>query len=516
MRGSDLLLSLVVCGKNDHYQGNFIFRLASSLNFGAKQLEKLGKLDKVEWIVTDWSSDEPLSSALELNEAARKVCRFLYVPKEITKSLYPDGKFAASVALNAGLRRARGEFCAMYDADSLLPAFSFESLFRLLEGKTVVDPKNNFFFLNRHQIPWEVVQQKHNEESWERYLLLHGGGLTADASGFGLGSAGSGHMAHRNLWKQLQGYDEQLTDYGWGDIELCLRATQEVPMINLAGLGVHAYHMEHWPRNRRTQNHRASNCFIINSSVTVNDGNWGLGKYEIPFQEASKPISKISQPSLPLPDKSKLVENINSKEVREHVELYLKQVADLMQLEEVAGLAKPELNLEALFILTWYGLTYMPKVVLNFGVQNAHELAVLGRACWGVEFYLIHNWIESKEKIWSPVALIASLLECAGYKGYVRYLTGDTRTAMERFRKSPLSPHQIDIGMVYDWANPVETANFAKEFYENLSPNGLLLLQAETPERIKELLADPRLQELQPHVVLAGSGKNVMVFKPVP
>ena len=54
---SPKLLSMVVMGRNDDYMGNFKYRLSTCINYVARNLKKLGRLDHVELMVTDWNSE---------------------------------------------------------------------------------------------------------------------------------------------------------------------------------------------------------------------------------------------------------------------------------------------------------------------------------------------------------------------------------------------------------------------------------------------------------------------------
>ena len=49
------LLTVAVTGRNDDYMGNFKYRLTTCLNYLARNLRDLGRLDEVEVLVTDWN-----------------------------------------------------------------------------------------------------------------------------------------------------------------------------------------------------------------------------------------------------------------------------------------------------------------------------------------------------------------------------------------------------------------------------------------------------------------------------
>src|SRR3546814_15939568 len=75
-----------VCSSDlDQFQGDSLWRLGTSLNYLARQLAALGRLDDAEVIVADWDSTETLRDATVLTEEARRIVRFLTVPPELAK-----------------------------------------------------------------------------------------------------------------------------------------------------------------------------------------------------------------------------------------------------------------------------------------------------------------------------------------------------------------------------------------------------------------------------------------------
>jgi len=150
------------------------------------------------------------------------------------------------------------------------------------------DIDSAFFVFSRFQLPWEIVQREPTLEEWDRYLIMTGSQLPRDATGLpGLGIACAAQMMHRSLWDACRGYNEQFLIQGWGDAELTLRLTQHYPWIDLLGLGVPLYHMEHWPHNKRIGGQQEHNPPSVSPALAVNNENWGLGNYELKIQTAA-------------------------------------------------------------------------------------------------------------------------------------------------------------------------------------------------------------------------------------
>ena len=134
------LLSLCVAGRNDDYTTDFLYRLSTCINFTAKNLRIIGRLDDVEFLVTDWGSRNPLSEALNLTSEGQYIAKFIHVHPDPRKDhSYSPNSFNTSLAYNVSLRRGTGKFLAICGTDILIPQNSLEILLRLLEGDIEVN-----------------------------------------------------------------------------------------------------------------------------------------------------------------------------------------------------------------------------------------------------------------------------------------------------------------------------------------------------------------------------------------
>ena len=78
-------LSFILCSKNDRYMGNPVRRLENVLNCLADTAIACGVLERVEAVVTDWGSSQPLGEAVCLSPEACRIVRFVEVPPDLAK-----------------------------------------------------------------------------------------------------------------------------------------------------------------------------------------------------------------------------------------------------------------------------------------------------------------------------------------------------------------------------------------------------------------------------------------------
>ncbi len=120
-------LSIVVCGRNDNYGGDFIQRLQNSLHWNIRLLEKYRV--KTEIVIVNWNpvSDNPtLQSSLSFADSRKYVSiKIIDIPSEI-HAQYIDEQVRKTVpifefiAKNYGIRRASGSYILSTNADILL------------------------------------------------------------------------------------------------------------------------------------------------------------------------------------------------------------------------------------------------------------------------------------------------------------------------------------------------------------------------------------------------------------
>ena len=133
---SEILLSIVTCGKNDDFAGNFVQRLEHNLNKIIDSINKL-KISDIEIIVTDWGSDPESKLSMISNIEKSDYIKFLYVSPELCRKYAPESNISVPHAINSGFRRSSGKFIMYIDGDSYIPKDSFEKLYNLLNHQVV-------------------------------------------------------------------------------------------------------------------------------------------------------------------------------------------------------------------------------------------------------------------------------------------------------------------------------------------------------------------------------------------
>ncbi len=483
------LLSLVVTGRNDNYMGNFQYRLATCLNYIARHLRDLGRLNDVEVLITDWNSEVPLSKVLPLSPDAGHICRFVCVPPQIAQTqLQPGEVFYPTCAINTSVRRAQGQFVMLFDADSLFPRYSLQALLDLLDSKTdVLYPLDRvFYFGHRYQVPWEIVQREPSLDEWDRYFVLNNGQLPPDSLPYGLGIFGAAQMMHRSIWHACRGYNQQLRVQGWLDGELTLRVTQRYPWINLASLGISIFHMEHWAHGRRIIGGQSHNVHSVSATFQVNDENWGLGNFELEIQSAENIR----------PDRS--VTNNRSaawKQTRQQVliELTEHQLRQHLNQTVCSGRAAPT-EWGSFYALAWYSLYHYPRTYLEFGIRSAQAAALVAAACPGVEIYGIDSWASDGAYAAPPPSYATTLLQSVGYRGYIRFIGGEVETAFDRLCASAVGPLQLDLVFLRGDLFGANTLQQIAGVMPHLAPGGALVFTSASREQFDAVWSQVRAQ----------------------
>ena len=500
---------MVICGRNDNYMGNFLYRVTTAINYLARNVERAGRADAVELLVADWNSEVPLSSALELTPAARSITRYVCTPPSLAVAKQqPDQNFHHALAYNSALRRAGGRFVMLSDADALIPLHSIRSLFALLEGKSFlpVNLEETFFIANRRHVPWEVVQREPTLDQWDEYLLTRGGDLPVDPGSPGMGICQIGWLAHREIWHACRGMNEQMHYWGWTDAELMLRISQKYDSVQLAGVGVSIYHMEHWPRNQRGE-HARTNPQTPPNAFAANGEGWGLGdcptgvtlvapglvspnprtgsSASMPrlggegtdattnsqsldrVQRAARTAGQAS--SAAVFDAARLLERRKDREVREIVKKAWKRFPGWRT------------ERKALELLAALSLNRHPRVYVECGASSgARSLFVVAGSNPSLDIYAIDDWTSEERSTNSPDE-VADALKQARFRGYVRYVTGDTRTALQRLLRSLRGPLLVDLALFRQCRATGCGIDLLLELIPRLSSTGVLVCLSEEP-----------------------------------
>lgn len=291
-------LSFVSCARNDNYGGNFIWRLETALNFLGDNLDKLDRLEDVEVVVTDWGSENPLSTVLSLNKAASLITRFVMVSPSLAKGVEPVSEFLWVVAENAAIRRSRGDYVAEIWGDILLTEDFLGQLFRILDGYQEIDVPIDCSMVigRRRNVPSAYVKRCPSLRELDWIVSRLGGLMPYDLPlavrdlPFYYFPAGF-LMMPRRLWEECGGYDESMLHYGFTDTDLIRRIASKYSCMYLDKVGLTVFHLDHQRSLSGVRTDRKINQERLENSYCPNIDTWGLAGYVLEESSCSVEVN---------------------------------------------------------------------------------------------------------------------------------------------------------------------------------------------------------------------------------
>ena len=477
------LLSIVLCGRNDDYLGDFKHRIETSINYLCRNADRIGRLKNIEVIVADWNSEIPLSDVLPLIPQACKATKFIVVPPNIALNYNGDGyAFNGECALNSGIRRAEGKYVMIMPADTLITTVALNNLLLLLEGKldATFDPEKTMLNLGRKLIPWQIVERQPSLDEWDRYLQLHNRHLRYDNDYPGLAHGLGAILLEKQIWEESHAFEETVFGWGWSDIEFGLRINRRYPSVDLSFFGIVLYDMSQKPEI--TVNVRRGAPHKLPTSFNTANANWGLKKYNLSvnrcaLSEDNKGVrSAAIGTTLP---KGKtyaaFVDNIGNLAIRQHM---------------IKNLSNQDLNLaewESLSALSWYALYYYPRSFLDLGAKKVAAAKIVSAACSTVEIYVTEPW-ENKGKYPAHIPYNAiDILYSVGYRGYLWFLSGDIHSTFQRMRDSSIGHISPDLVLFNGDMFPTHSNKLLGEIVPHLADGGMLVFTCSSAERFQDV-----------------------------
>lgn len=285
------VLSLILCSRNDQYMGNPVWRLQTTLNYTAQNLQELGREDQVEIIVADWGSDIPLYKVLQLSPVAARIVSFVVIPPAVAHELQKDSPFPEVLALNAAARRVNGQYIGRIDQDTLVGKRFLRTFFEMHDGTLQLDIAldSALLFANRQSIPYRFAVRCPSFWAVVRTFRWFGRFLRIEHPNplqpFYCSYVGI-WLLHRNLWNECGGYDERMIHMDDMESDMAARLMEKYKMVDLGKIvNYDFYHLDHYhPRRSRspTTQHRKLNPEFYKPSVFhPNNKDWGLIQYPL-------------------------------------------------------------------------------------------------------------------------------------------------------------------------------------------------------------------------------------------
>lgn len=506
----EYLLSIVLCGRNDNYLGDFKYRITTAINYLCRNAKKIGRLNEIEVVVVDWNSETPLSKTLLLLPEACEVTKFIIVPPKIASEYNADGQvFHATCALNAGIRRAKAKFIMLIPADILITSTSLQNLLLLLEGKLdpVFDPKKTMLNIGRKLILWQTVKRKPSLDEWDRYLQLHNRHLVYYNDYPGLASGLGGILLSKRIWKKSRALLENLYGWGWSDIELGFRINQNYPSVDLSYFGVIAYDMQQRLEGKGNRYHNPHHVSYFHEAGNID---WGLKKYSLEIQ-----ISNYNQDTKPeLTTNASKIVNIN-KHPRELLDGLADNVIRKHVLTTILNANVDLAEWESLCLLSWYSLNFYPRTYIDFGIKKDFAAIAVASACPNVEIYGIDPWqANKKQELFLQPDIFSCQLQRTNYQGYMWFLTGDYRTAFQRLLSSSIGYLSIDLAMIRGDMFVANVIQQLKDLVPHLAPRGVIVYTHSSANRFYEDWSEMKSKFTQLIYLQCKSGKTGMMLSP--
>jgi hypothetical protein len=199
------LLSIVTTTKNDQYHENQLQRLKFIISYFIYSLKKMNALNKVEFIIVDWGSKEPLSNYFYEEVSKYSAIKFINVPAE--ESAKCELNFDVSEALNIGMKNSLGEHVMFASSDQFFPLSVFNNLLNILEKPEIYGIKGNEYKLvPRKFLEDDFLINETNMEVADQYLqsLNHSAMSNYDFPLNGGGAAG-GNLLKKKQWIEIGG-----------------------------------------------------------------------------------------------------------------------------------------------------------------------------------------------------------------------------------------------------------------------------------------------------------------------
>jgi hypothetical protein len=441
----------------------------------------MGVLGQIEIFITDWNSEAPLSESIELTSEAAAISHFLYVRPDIANKYHPseDQVFNAPCATNAAIRRASGRFICFMPADILFPPIPLLNLIKIMmaEIEFPYDLNKCMLKISRKMVPWQLVEKEPDLQNLEDFFINTSGKFPGNTDFFwampdlncGLGA----FVASKALWHLSRGFDENLTGWGFSDIEFGLRIEQIYPGLELSHYGIFVYDLAQKPTASVARTKRL-NISVYHDRLQANSYDWGLGHERLEIQQAGEFVRSV----MPFRDKS--VAHQQGFIFRSRTDM-VRQMAnreyyDFLK-EHLPFTKKLPMKWKFIYPLVWYGLTFPLNKYLEFGVSDMSgaSIAALTNSC--VDITIVSDWQDNDNQTaqMSPVE-IAAFLRDVDHKGRYRFIEGDVATALERL--SATSNERVLYDLVF--FQPDMFGKKAPTFFENvlgcLSNNGAIVI----------------------------------------
>ena len=473
-------MSFMICGKNDSYLGNFIYRLTTSVNYTARNAARIGRLHDLEIVLVDWNSETPMRHVLPLSQEAAAITRFVEVGSEVCRAESPEGvPFHINKALNVAARRARGQFVAITPADIMFPQLPLMGLLEVLSQNvpTCFDVTKAMLLIGAFGLPWQICEREPSLEEWDRYIQLHARQLHYYNEYPGLACSAAQIIFPRGLYEELKGLDETLPFWGWSDIEIGLRTAQRHPVVDLMSFGVFAYDMRQQP-DLRKKGIRRTNPHVVRTEFAFNNDDWGLAAYDLPVHALDYRPPQEARKAPPLAEKA--------KSLLQHIRTRLASPA----LSKVAAkVANDPQEAIAVVLVEIAVIATNPKNFLYQGTRHHWPAVAATLQNPTLEIVACDDWTDRPDMPGCSPDKISLDFQEIEFQGVLHFLTGAPSTMPDRLHGLPIAAGGFGLMLLRLSLFGEESAAGVLRFGNWLAPGGVAILCGSAAARAEAVAA---------------------------
>ena len=500
------LLTIVVIGRNDNYRGNFKNRLENSINYNCKNIDDLGYGSKVEMLLVDWNSEIPIQNDLILNESALRICRFINInPSLARKVMKPNKVFHLPCAINVGIRRSESQFLFPLSADMIISKYALKNLYELFVGKTEVPFNINkqFLFIPTKRLPFDNSIMNMNHDDLNRIIYRNGPELNnylQDLPGTGLGQITA---MSQSMWIEFRGFDEKWIDMCWHEEDIAFRVTQKYSWSSLSFLGIHAIDISE-PESHEDIN-QVINPDIIPFNPIPNDENWGLGQYELEKVSLNRNFLKKIKNKSGIDTKTRLKKSEFLNQISSNsTKLNLYKPGHI-------NFNKQKVDWEVLSILSWFSINETCRSFLQLGVKDSINSLMITDQFPCVNLYIIESWAK-KINNFKP-HFLSDIIRRNGYRGYIRYISGDENTGLSRLINSSINRPSFDLSVIKVEPIKKNISNYLGSIISYSSYESVVVLIHNNSKELIEIIAKNKKYLKDCNIFYTKSGLVALILK---
>ena len=304
--GSQKILSVLYCGKSRHFGGDFAWRMSTSLNRLAENIEILGLSGSVEILVADWGSETPLLHDLELTESAKSSVHFVLIPPPAAATYDGNSGFSAASALNCAARRASGTYLMLCDFDLYIPLETMANLmWHLRRGYFhSFSLQNSFFWGSTHVVPndffhkeperkvlptlplppsmnvsAEFVSDRRVQEHLDDYIRSDWSTFAHEPTppDKACETSGAVLVLGKEMFSEARGWNEGFSGAAWNGNEISRRLLQKYRWDDLESHGLHFLRLGMHHYGASSAGDACHGSTVEPDRFAPNPPQWGLG-----------------------------------------------------------------------------------------------------------------------------------------------------------------------------------------------------------------------------------------------